>query len=279
MSYVFALVSSVLWGTADFIGGRASRRLSAWWVVVASQLCGFALLSIGSLVAVLLGVRADGAGWLGWGAASGVALAVGLGCFYRALAIGRMGVVAPVASTGVAVPVIVGLLEGDRPHLWQVIGMVVAIIGVILASRPPSNEPRESSSALPVVLALVAGVGFGAALVALRSGTESNGLYTLWVARFVIVALLFVLAWRNRPAAVTRADIGMVALLAVADVGANATYAVASTSGDLALTSVLSSLYPVVTTLLARQLLHERLARMQAAGVVATMAGTVLIVS
>ena len=283
MTYLFALLSSGLWGTADFIGGRLSRDLPALWVVAASQACSLALLAVGSVAAVALGVRAQGTGWLGWGVGGGVALTVGLASFYRGLAIGRMGVVAPIASTGVAVPVAVGFLQGDRPVATQAVGIAVAVVGVLLAGLSSSGDgagaDQRRGGSRPIVLALVAGVGFGAALVCLQQSATSSSLYALTVMRAVILALLVVPAWRARPTSgVGRGTVGSLVALGVCDVGANAMFSVASLSGSLALVAVLSSLYPVVTTLLARQLLHERLSRWQLAGVVATLGGTVLIV-
>ena len=284
MTYLVALLSSVLWGTADFIGGRLSRRFSAIWVVAASQVCSLALLTLASLGALAFGVRAHGSGWIGWGAAGGLALAVALVSFYRGLAIGRMGVVAPIASTGVVVPVAVGLLHGDRPAVVQGIGIVLAVIGVLLASRPSradADGPEVLGSdggAAGVGLALMAGVGFGAALVCLQRGTMSNGLYDLWAMRVVIVALLAVPAWRSRPRGVDRGSLRTLVALGACDAGANAAFSVASLTGVFALVAVLSSLYPVVTTVLARRLLHEKLSRSQLIGVAATVAGTVLIV-
>ncbi|MDQ1681733.1 MAG: hypothetical protein QOH99_274 [Frankiaceae bacterium] len=278
MTSLLALLSSLLWGTSDFLGGRLSRRASSIWVVAASQTCSFGLLSLASIGAFAFGMRPHGSSWLTWGVGGGLALTVALVSFYRGLSVGRMGIVAPIASTGVVVPVAVGLAEGDRPAAIQVVGILVAVIGVLLASRPASDDGPASGGAAPVVLALIAGLGFGTALVCLHRGTASNGLDTLWVMRLVIVALLIVPAWRSRPASIDGGTWRTVGLLGTCDVGSNAAFAVASLGGSLALVSVLSSLYPVVTTLLARELLHERLSRTQLAGVVATIAGTVLIV-
>jgi drug/metabolite transporter (DMT)-like permease len=278
MTSLLALLSSLLWGTSDFLGGRLSRRASSIWVVAASQACSLGVLTVAAAGAFAFGMRAHGAGWLPWGVGGGLSLSVALVSFYRGLAVGRMGIVAPIASTGVIVPVAVGLLEGDRPAALQAVGVAVAVVGVLLASRPAAHVDGESGGRAAVGLALLAGLGFGTALVCLHSGAASNGLDTLWAMRLVIVTVLAVPAWRARPAAVDGGTWRTLVALGVCDVSSNAAFALASISGELALVAVLSSFYPVVTTLLARELLHERLSHSQLVGVVATVAGTVLIV-
>ncbi len=279
MTSLLALLASALWGTADFMGGRLSRRASPIWVVAASQLCSLGIVTVAAVGAVAVGMRPAGTGWLAWGVAGGASLAVALVSFYRRLSVGRMGVVAPIASTGVVVPVVVGLIEGDRLSPLQALGIAVAIVGVVLASRPASDaQAAPPGSGHAVGLALLAGLGFGSTLVCLDRGAASSGLGTLWVMRVVIVLLLAGPAWRSRPVAVDRRTWGTLGALGVCDAGSNAAFTVASAAGELALVSVLSSLYPAVTTLLARELLHERLSPAQLLGVAATIGGTVLIV-
>lgn len=284
MAALLALLSSALWGTSDFLGGTASRRIPATSVLGVSQLV--ALLGLVPLAAVL-GAFDEPTSYVLPAVAAGLAGVVALGCFYRALAIGTMGVVAPVASLGVVVPVVLGLLQGERPGPFALAGMALAIVGVVLASGPElSGGGRGGAQAL--VLAVIAAVGFGAvlALVAEGSGGE-DGTLTAVVMVLLTMRLVSVLAlsgaWlalrRSRGAGlgVGRADVTVLVAIGVFDVGANGTYALASQSDLVSISAVLASLYPVVTVLLARRFHAERLVPVQLVGVVLAVTGVVLI--
>lgn len=277
VAYLLALAASAFWGLADFFGGRESRRLPALWVVFASQAVAFGLLCLLVAGLAVTGNVPDALGWLPWGAAAGVSGAVALVAFYRGLATGRMGVVAPIAATGAVVPVVVGLARGDEPHTLQVVGIAVAIVGVVLASRP-EVEAAAHGALRPVLLAVAAGLGFGLVLVFLDLGSRTDVAFTLWAQRGVAVTGLLALAWRVRPTAGASA-LWPLAVIGVSDIAANAAFAFASTTdAALSVVAVLASLYPIVTGLLAWQLLHERLTRTQWFGVAAALAGTLLIV-
>jgi len=200
---------------------------------------------------------------------------VGLSSFYSALATGTMGVVAPIAATGVVVPVVVGLAQGDRPSALQAAGVVVAVVGVVLASGP---EARGGTGRRPLLLAVLAALGFGAVIVCVAKGARSDTVMTLLVMRAASVTMLVGagLAGRVDVAAQPR-DLPVLAVIGAGDVGANALFAVASTEGLLSVVSVLSSLYPAVTVLLARLVHGERLRLLQNLGVVAALAGVALI--
>jgi drug/metabolite transporter (DMT)-like permease len=281
---VLALLSSLFWGGSDFGGGVLTRRLPALLVVAASQGCALVVL-LGWMVATT--AWDVPAGYVPWAIAGGLTGAIALSAFYTALATGTMGVVAPIASCGVLVPVLVGLLDGERPSAAQLSGIVVAVLGVVLAAGPELR--RDPSGARPagarsVALAGIAALGFGLVFVFLARGAEQSVGMTLVLQRCVSVgfltAVLVVLALRGRSTGVgdlRRRDVPLVLAVGAGDVAANATYAVASTSGLLAVVAVLSSLYPVVTILLARWLLAERLQRTQQAGVAIALAGVVMI--
>jgi drug/metabolite transporter (DMT)-like permease len=269
---LLALSASLAWGVSDFLGGTATRRLPVYVVIAASQALALAVLLP---VAVLLGGFRHDTGYLPWALAAGAAGMVALGAFYRALAIGTMGVVAPIAATSVAVPVVVGLAQGDAPSTPQVAGIVAAGVGVVLASGP---ERRAASSFLPVGLALVAAAGFGLVVVLIAEAAESSTVMALLTMRVETVAVIaggFLLA-RRLPAA-RRSDVPVLAATGLGDAGANAAFAVASTRGDLSIVSVLASLYPAVVVVLAREVHGERLRRVQHAGVALALAGVVLI--
>ena len=278
MSVLLALLSSGLWGLSDFLGGSLSRRVPAFVVVGASQSVGLLLLLP---VALLSGGAGADRGYLLPGAVAGAAGMVALGAFYRALATGTMGVVAPVAALGAAVPVVVGLLRGEAPSGMQLAGITVAVVGVVLASGPEVGS--RPGGAVPLLLALLAAVGFGLVIVLLDEGATSSVLMTLLTMRATSVGLLCLalLALRRAPgpSGLRRQDAGLVAAVGVADVSAYGAVAVAaSTAGALvSVTGVLASLYPVVTVLLARQLLHERLRPVQVTGTAIALGGVVLL--
>jgi drug/metabolite transporter (DMT)-like permease len=276
---VLALLSSLLWGGADFLGGTLSRRLPATFVVWASQAVGLVAIAV---VAALAGEFGAPTGYLPWAVGAGVAGLIGLVCFYAALAAGTMGVVSPIAALGVVVPVAVGLARGERPQAWQLVGIAVAIVGVVLASGP---ELSGRAGARPLLLAVVAAAGFGLALLFIAEGSQTSTLMTLVTMRVTSVSVLgaglavAVLRSRHtsRPPRLGAATLGLLATVGIGDVAANLTYGLASERQDVSIVAVLGSLYPVVTVLLARFLHGERLGRAQTMGVAAALAGVVLI--
>lgn len=275
MPAFLALLSSLIWGTSDFLGGTATRRIPGPVVVGLSQLV--ALLALAP-IAVLVG--GDGTSYVVPGIAAGMVGCVSLAAFYRALATGTMGVVAPIASLGVVVPVVVGLARGEAPGTLQVAGIVAAVVGVVLASGP---ELSGAAGARPLLLSAMSALGFGTALVLVAQGSRGGGvvrvLLVLTVMRISSVLLLTVLlvltrSWRLP---VSGRDMPVLAAIGLGDVLANAAYGVASQGGLLSVVAVLGSVYPVMTVLLARQLLHERLRPIQLAGVGTALAGVVLL--
>ena len=216
---------------------------------------------------------------VGWAALAGSAGIVALGAFYRALAIGTMSVVAPISATAAAVPVLVGLAEGERPSTLQVAGMAIALAGVILASREPIEEGADPPNRAAIGLALVAAAGFGTFFVGIdKASATAEVPWVIVVQRCSSLALLVIAALAVRPTLPRDAPslliLGMVGLL---DLGANGLYALATTKGLLSVVSVLGSLYPAVTVVLARFVLAERIARIQEVGVVLALAGVIAI--
>ena len=280
MAVLSALLASVLWGTADFLGGRTSRRLPVGSVLGVSQLA--ALLGLVPL-AVVLGAFDEPRAYVVPGLLAGLAGLLALAAFYRALATGTMGVVAPIAALGVVVPVVVGLLDGERPGPWRLAGIVLGVVGIVLASGP---ELSGGTGARPLLLAAGAGVGFGTVLVLVAEGAASGSagavVMTLLTMRLVSVVLLTALLLAADPRrglelGVRRADLPVLLAIGAFDVGANGAFALASQSDLVSVASVLASLYPVVTVLLARQLLAERLALLQHAGVGLALVGVGLL--
>ncbi|KUM75227.1 EamA family transporter [Streptomyces griseorubiginosus] len=282
MTAFFALATSLLWGLADFGGGMLTRRLPALTVVVVSQ--AVAAVVLGAIV-VATGGWSEAGPRLWFALAAGLVGPVALICFYKALALGPMGVVSPLGTLGVAVPVGVGLFLGERPGLVQVAGIAVAVTGVVLAGGPQLRGAPVQRRA--IVLSLVAALGFGTvfALIAEASATVTGLFLALFVQRVVNVAVggaaLYVSVRRGTPALPDTGfpwrSLPALAFVGLADVAANGTYAVAAQHGPVTVAAVLASLYPVVTALAARGFLRERLRTLQATGAGLALVGTLLL--
>ena len=276
MAVVLALASAVVYGASDFLGGLASRRTSVFGVVAMSQLIGLV-----ALVALLpwLGGPVDGAD-LAWGAAAGLAGAAGLVVFFRTLAGGVMSVVAPVtALTAAAIPVLVGLLGGDTIGTWAAAGIALALLAVVLVSAESGLTALRAARPAALAPALLAGTMFGLFFVLLDRTSADAGLTPLVAARTASVALVVAIALVGRQSLrVSRAALPLVAVSGVGDMTANALFLLATQAdGQLAITGVLASLYPVSTVVLAQVVLRERLVRAQVAGLLAAAAAVVLI--
>ncbi|MEU4080484.1 hypothetical protein DEJ45_31000 [Streptomyces venezuelae] len=284
MTALFALATSLLWGLADFGGGLLTRRIPALTVVVVSQL--LAVLVLGTVV-VTTGAWSEAGPQLWYAVGAGVVGPAAMLAFYKALALGPMGVVSPLGSLGVVVPVSVGLLVGDRPGLVQFAGIGVAVLGVVLAGGPELRGAPVQRQA--VLLTLVAAFGFGSvmALIAEASTTVTGLFLALFVQRVTNVLVgggaLFASVKRGGTALpqggprVIRAALPALAFVGLADVAANGTYAIAAQQGPVTVAAVLASLYPVVTALAAYGVLKERLRAIQAAGAGLALVGTVLL--
>ncbi|MGW4164792.1 EamA family transporter [Streptomyces sp. NPDC004788] len=294
MTAVFALATSLLWGLADFGGGLLTRRFPALTVVVVSQ--SIAVVVLGSVV-LATGALDEAGPRLWYAVAAGAVGPAAMLAFYRALALGPMGVVSPLGSLGVVVPVGVGLLLGDRPGLLQFAGIAVAVIGVVLAGGPELRGAPVQRQA--VLLTLVAAFGFGAvmSLISAASTTLTGLFLALFVQRVTNVvvgggALWFSVRRGGRalpgpealpegggPLKAVALALPALAFVGLADVAANGTYSLAAQRGPVTVAAVLASLYPVVTALAARGVLKERLRAVQAAGAGLALVGTVLLAS
>ncbi|MFC7841098.1 EamA family transporter [Streptomyces sp. NPDC057382] len=284
MTALFALATSLLWGLADFGGGLLTRRTPALTVVVASQSIAVAVL--GAIV-VATGGWSEAGPQLWFAVAAGLVGPVAMLAFYKALALGPMGVVSPLGSIGVAVPVGVGLVLGERPGLLQFAGILVAVAGICLAGGPQFRGAPVQRQA--IVLTLVAAFGFGAvmALIAEASSTLTGLFLALFVQRVTNVAAggaaLYVSVRRGAPALPAEGfpwgSLPALAFVGLADVAANGTYSIAAQQGPVTVAAVLASLYPVVTAVAARGVLRERLRAVQAAGAGLALVGTVLLAS
>jgi uncharacterized membrane protein len=281
VAYALALLSAAFYGAADFVGGLTARRTSTTAAVVVAQASGLMVL----LLAVPLFLHASPSPHdLVWGAVAGLAGSVGVALLYAALAIGTMAVVAPITAVcAVAIPVLAGVLLGDRLSRPAAIGIMLALVAIVLVSQPSSPSVhsvlRRGRVAPGILQALCSGVAIGLFFLALaRTGTAA-GMWPLLVARAVSVVLFVAIA------AVRRTPLRMAARTAaiasgggVLDVTANALYLVASRGGALSLVVTLASLYPASTVLLARVVLGERLSGVQVVGIFCALVAVVLIV-
>ncbi|HVQ18940.1 MAG TPA: EamA family transporter [Actinomycetes bacterium] len=278
MAAALALLSSLLWGTADFFGGVYSRHMQAVVVVLVSQAIALTLIIP---TVWLAGSFDDPSGYLWWGIGAGIVGPVALVAFYMALSIGTMGIVSPLAATGIVIPVVWGFGQGDRPSVLQMVGIVVGFCGVVLAGGPDIRQeerPNREGHARSIALALLAAVGFGFAFVCLDGGGEFSVGMTLLVQRSTSVLLMVVpVVLITRLRGVRRKDLVGLTGVGLGDAGANGAFAWSSSLGLLSVTAVLGSLYPVATLLLARTLLHERLTRLQGYGVSLALVGILLL--
>jgi drug/metabolite transporter (DMT)-like permease len=272
---LLALGSGIGWGTADFLAGLAARRQALFVVMVVSQGAGLVFVAV---VVLVRGEVPQQAIAVWYGAAAGILGAVGLAALYRALAIGRMSIVAPTAALSGIVPLAWGLARGDHPSAVQAAGIALAVLGVVLASRSlDDGTPRRM--AVGVGLALIAAVTLGVLVVLLDEIGRTDPLWGVLAVRVSALMLLSIALLVRRPSLrMSFPDLRWLVGVGVLDNGSNLLFALAADAGGLlALTSVLGSLYPVATVVLARLVLHERLERHQAAGVAAALVGVALI--
>jgi len=275
LAVALSLLASACWGVADFTGGLQSRRVPV--VVVLAIVEGVGLLAV-LIVVAATGESLPGTRAILFAVGAGTAGAVALGCFYRALAIGTMSIVAPISSTGVALPVIVGIATGDRPSLLVSLGLVVAVVGVLLASREQHDDAEQAAAGRAAVwLALIAALGFGSYFVFSDVAADSSVPWLLAFSRVLIVPALIGVAFVRRAPAPARASLLVLGLAGLLDVSATGLYGLANTKGALSIVSVVGALYPVATVLLARVVLGERIRPLQQAGVSAAMLGVALI--
>ncbi len=272
MPIILALLSSVVWGVSDFLGGTLSKKRKAIAVIGGSQTFG---LLFASSLALIFGLWTwDTTVWFN-GAIAGAMGLLGLVGFYTALATGQMGIVAPISSLSAVVPLTIGLVQGERPSSVQVVGIVVALIGVILASGPELNGKVDSR---PVFLALFAAVTFGFCVYFMAKGGQENPTVTIVAMRATQVSIVLVIALAlTSIGGLIKKDIPWLATIGASDAGANILFAFAASLGLLSVVAVLGSLYPIVTVLLAWWIHKERLMPVQYVGIAITFIGIALI--
>jgi drug/metabolite transporter (DMT)-like permease len=279
----FGLAASLCWGSGDFSGGLASRRINASSVVIAGYTVGFALLVA---LALLWREPFPAAMDLLWGGLAGLAGVLGLIAFYTALASGKMGIAAPVSAVLTAtLPVLFSALTAGLPNPLQLVGFLLALLAIALISRPDRAEQAAAGGRGPpqgIGLAVLAGCGFGGFFILISRVSPGTTFWPLAVARLTaVVALLVVLQVRRQRRqqilSGVRRVVPLVLLAGTLDASGNAFFVLAAHSGRLDVAAILSSLYPAATVLLAAFVLRERVTRIQAVGILLVLLAIPLI--
>src|SRR5918995_1928161 len=272
MTAAAALLASVTWGVADFLGGLKSRTVPVLVVLLLAQISG--VLAIGVVVA--LAGNAPPSSVL-WAMLAGLFGTLGLASFYRGMAVGAISVVAPIAAVGAIVPVVFGIATGDDVSRPQGIGFGLALSGVALASFE-RHEAGAIRIATGVPWAIAAVVGFGGYYLPMHEASEQDFLWAALVFR-TTVALLALATWlvMRPPIRPARGHLGAIMMIGILDTAGNTLFAAASNQGEVSVVSVLATLYPVTTVALAARVLSERVDRLQLVGVAFAIAGVVLI--
>lgn len=273
MSLLLALGGAVFYGLSDFVGGLSSRRTSAWSVALVASVAGGVLV-----LALAFFVDGDpGRTDLMWGLVAGVGNGLGTAFLYRGLAGGRMGVVAPISGVGAAVvPVVAGLVGGERPAALVWLGMLIALPGIWLVSREPGVTVSPASAG--VMDGVLAGLGFGSLFAALGQIPDSAGLLPLALNQLVACVVIVALAAAMRAPWLPRDRHALVGVVCGAlGVSATVAFLISTHHGDLSVSAILTSLYPAFTILLAATVLKEHIHRAQGVGLLLCAAAVVLV--
>ena len=276
MASLLAIFSSILWGGADFFGGKLSKRYQAIAVTAVSQ--AFGLLIGITIILVSSSWIKPNLSWDGYflsGVCAGLLGFLGLIAFYTGLATGRMGVVAPISALSVLIPLTIAFINGEKPSSTQLLGMSIALTGAVFASGP---ELKGGLAVKPIVLAVIAAFGFGTAIAFIARGSASSAIMTMTTMRFsTFIVALFLFARFRTTGGFKKKDLPVLVGIGAADFIANLLLGVATTKGLVSLAVVLGSLYPIVTALLAFKILHERLHKIQYVGIGFAIAGVAVI--
>ena len=272
MASLLALLSAALWGSSDFEGGRISKRYPAISVLGATQLIS---LVFGFALTIAVGETQVTAKIFFAGAAAGLLGYIGLICLYAGLSTGRMGVVSPISSLSVLIPMTVALIGGETMSTLTAIGCALAIVGGFLTSGP---EFSQGVSLRPLLLAGGAALGFGSALTFMAIGAAEAPILTMVCMRIATAFVTIAIAIRKKGfGGLGRKNLPSLIFVGIADFAANAALGLAVNIGPVAISMVLGALYPVFTVLLAFFILHERLHKAQYIGGIAAVIGVALI--
>ena len=276
MASLLALLSSAMWGTADFFAGRLSKKHHPFAVLGFSQVFG---LLVGVLIVVVSGSWQGKVlgfdGFLIPGALAGLFGYIGLACLYEGLSTGRMGVVSPISSLSTVIPLAYALITGDVLSTITLFGVVIALVGVFCASGP---ELSQGLPLKPILLALGAAAGFGLALTFIAIGSQSSALLTMVSMRGATFFVTISLAIKFKTTGnFDKKAIPLLFFIGAADFIANLLLGIACTKGLVSVAMVFGSLYPIATAVLAYKFLQERLHRVQYVGIALAVAGVSII--
>jgi drug/metabolite transporter (DMT)-like permease len=277
MEIVLGALVALGWGSGDFLGGIAAKRIPTVTVLLVSQAVGLAAAFL--LVVALRDAVPDPHIFL-LSAAAGVVGIVALGLLFRGLAVGRMSIVAPLSAIGGGVlPVAWGLVRGERPSALALVGVGLALVAAAVVGRGAEHDPARSiSPRMELALGAGAGIGFGVVFILLSEASSGSGMWPIFIARCTSVPVLAVIAAVvGVSPRIARADLASVAGAGLFDVGANALVLLAVRRGLVSLVAPVASLYPAATVVLARVVLHERIGRERAGGLTLGVVGLVLI--
>ncbi|MEO6501226.1 MAG: DMT family transporter [Jatrophihabitantaceae bacterium] len=275
MAVLFALLAAAAYGVSDFVGGLASRRIPAVTVLLASYPIGTVLMA----AALPVYGGPISASTLVWSLGGGVAGLVGIGLLYTALGQAPMNVISPVTAVmSAVVPILGGVLQGERPHLLAWVGILLGLVAVALISRQPADHPHGPIGWKPLAMAVLAGVGFGAYFICLARTDDDSGIWPVVLSRSVAALLLVpVAAGLAGFIRMPRPVLGLAAIAGVLDAVANVAFLLASRHGLLSLSGVITALYPAGTVLLAVLILKERTGGVQRVGLGVAVAAVVLL--
>jgi drug/metabolite transporter (DMT)-like permease len=276
MASLLALLSSAMWGTADFFAGRLSKKHNPFAVLGFSQVFG---LLVGVLIVVISGSYQGKVlgfdGYLIPGVLAGLFGYIGLACLYEGLSTGRMGVVSPISSLSTVIPLAYALITGDVLSTITLFGVVIALVGVFCASGP---ELSQGLPIKPLLLALGAAAGFGLALTFIAIGSQSSALLTMVSMRGATFFVTISLAIKFKTTGnFDKKAIPVLFFIGAADFIANLLLGIATTKGLVSVAMVFGSLYPIATAVLAYKFLQERLQRVQYVGIALAVAGVSII--
>lgn len=276
MASLLALLSSAMWGTADFFAGRLSKKHHPFAVLGFSQVIG---LLVGILIVLISGdwhgkvVGFDG--FLIPGVLAGLFGYIGLACLYEGLSTGRMGVVSPISSMSAVIPLVYTVINGNSLSALKSVGIVVALVGVFCASGP---ELSNGLPLKPLLLALGAAAGFGCALTFISIGSQSSALLTMVSMRAATFFVTLSLAIRFKTTGkFSKKELPALIFIGAADFLANLLLGIACTKGLVSVAMVFGSLYPIATALLAFKFLRERLHKVQYVGIALAVTGVSII--
>jgi drug/metabolite transporter (DMT)-like permease len=258
---------------SDFLGGLRARALPVLTILMVSQPAGLVLLAV---IVLARWEGPPGGWWLVWAALGGFGGAIGIGALYRGLAVGSMGIVAPITATSPLIPLTVGLARGERPSTIQLAGIALALVGVALTSWEPGGTGIRGRAAIGAGLALLAAASFGSSQVGLEAASNDDPYWATFVLRIASCALVGAVVVQQRSLSPGRAWPMLVAI-GLLDSVATVFFAVATTKGLFSVVAVLAALYPVLVAILARVVLGERLTGVQRGGALLAIGGAAAI--